>query len=277
MKKIYLLLAMLLLTYPTFQVLGQTAGPNSPSTGSVTGSGANFPGIPSGLITAGDMSPAYADLASYPNCSGSFNCYYSQVATVHGFGFSIPSNAIVTGIQLDLLKMVNQPISDIRDSVVSLVKGGNSIGNNYGISSQWPQPFAYVNYGGPTDLWGTTWTAADINDPLFGFQLQMTNGALDQTAQIDHAQITVYYTFGSGIQEQFTNDIRLILADNQLKITNSKVISGLSITVMNLLGKKIIDIESYNGQNISLSGYPKGAYLLQIKNKENLITKRFIY
>jgi hypothetical protein len=143
---------------------------------------------------------AYAVLGAYPLCASQldYQCYYSELATITNFGFSIPANAVIDGIKAEISKKVSQPVSDIRDSVVQLVKAGLPSGSNYASSLQWPMTFTYSTYGGPTDLWNSSWTPADINAASFGLNLQLTNGAFDQTAQVDHVQITVYYTLLPG-------------------------------------------------------------------------------
>jgi len=276
-RKIYQLLTALLLTYPTFQVFGQTAGPNSPSTGTATGSGANFTNIPGGLLASNDMSMSYIDLYSYPTCSGPLQCYYSQLATLHGFGFSIPTNAIITGIQLDIMKAVLQSVNTFQDSIVMLTKGGTGVGSNYLNVSQWPQSNTYVTYGSPTDLWGTTWLPSDINDPLFGFLFQVTNGNIDFHCQIDHAQITVYYTIGSAVSEAENKNLQISVSGNKLVVRNYQKTEAGSVILMNLLGKQVMSLPSLNGQSINLEGLPKGAYLIQIKTNKEVITKRFVY
>ncbi len=77
------------------------------------------------------------------------------------------------------------------DNIVQLQKAGVSVGNNYANTTlHWPLNDTYATYGGPADLWGTTWTYADINSPNFGSVLKadVFNGGID----VDHMQITVY-------------------------------------------------------------------------------------
>jgi hypothetical protein len=52
-----------------------------------------------------------------------------------------------------------------------------------------------VTYGGPTDRWGESWTAASVNDPGFGaaIQTRYTFTAGNNDAGVDAVRITVYY------------------------------------------------------------------------------------
>ncbi len=50
------------------------------------------------------------------------------------------------------------------------------------------------NYGTTSDLWGTTWTAADINNANFGLKFTAKAGTTATTANVDYITITVTYT-----------------------------------------------------------------------------------
>ena len=57
-----------------------------------------------------------------------------------------------------------------------------------------------VSYGGATDLWGLTWTAADINAANFGVVISAHDSVSGALAQVDSFAITVTYALcGDGI------------------------------------------------------------------------------
>jgi hypothetical protein len=61
----------------------------------------------------------------------------------------------------------------------------------------WPATNTLVTYGGATDLWGTTWSPADINSPRFGVSIAAKTFAdfkNDSQARVDTVTIVVYYT-----------------------------------------------------------------------------------
>jgi hypothetical protein len=77
------------------------------------------------------------------------------------------------------------------DHSVRLLKGGVITGNDYAqTTAAWGASDTYVVYGGPADLWGSTWTYNDVNATNFGavVSASVQNG----TARIDHIRITVY-------------------------------------------------------------------------------------
>jgi hypothetical protein len=73
--------------------------------------------------------------------------------------------------------------------------------NNYGLTStKWPTSFAAVTYGtGTTDLWGSSWTAAQINGSGFGVLIQVSieNTTGSTGANLYDSSVTVYYTASS--------------------------------------------------------------------------------
>jgi hypothetical protein len=60
----------------------------------------------------------------------------------------------------------------------------------------WPTSDAVASYGSNIDLWGTTWTGADVNNARFGVALsaKLSLGALGVfTASVDYVYMTIYY------------------------------------------------------------------------------------
>jgi hypothetical protein len=79
------------------------------------------------------------------------------------------------------------------DNSIYLLMAGSPTGINHGLPTvSWPTTDAYVTYGNSADVWGTTWSLANINSTGFGVALSASrsNGNL----QVDHFRITVYTT-----------------------------------------------------------------------------------
>ncbi len=87
----------------------------------------------------------------------------------------------------------------MRAEQLYLTKDGSSVvGVNQADSACWPaNSNQIVTIGGPGDLWGTTWTAAEINDPDFGpilsAESHAAHGANHPDAEIDFVEITVVW------------------------------------------------------------------------------------
>lgn len=77
------------------------------------------------------------------------------------------------------------------DHAVHLLKAGNPVGDNKANTVAWPTTDTYISYGGPADLWGTTWTVAEVNNNQFGAALSAR--VQSATARVDHMRATVYW------------------------------------------------------------------------------------
>jgi hypothetical protein len=113
------------------------------------------------------------------------------------YGFAIPSNATVLGIEVNVERKSNSTANGgSRDASVRLVKAGVVAGTDKATATAYTAADVVEAHGGPTDLWGTTWTPAEINAANFGAQFSATKpsgagGA--HTVSIDQIQIVVYY------------------------------------------------------------------------------------
>lgn len=119
----------------------------------------------------------------------------SQYLYATGFGFSIPVDAVICGISVQIEKSQTGLLGAISDNAVYLIKGGSTHGSNQAKGGNWPNSDMVVNYGGEGDLWSGTWTAADINSSNFGVAISASISInLLKQARVDHIAITVYYS-----------------------------------------------------------------------------------
>lgn len=144
----------------------------------------------------------------------------SNYLVATGFGFSIPSYASVCGIEVMVEKNAGGLGlgSSIIDNAVYLVKGGAVTGSNQAAGSNWTSSDATSTYGGASSLWGTTWTAAEVNAGNFGVAVsaRLRTGvvSLTQHAQIDHVSIVVHF---------FTIALPVNLVDFRVRPQDNKV------------------------------------------------------
>lgn len=108
------------------------------------------------------------------------------------FGFNIPSNAIIDGILLEV-EISSSNRLDEPSSVIKLTKAGSEVGDNK--AGTGTAVSNVYSYGGSSDLWGTTWTPAEINAAGFGSSLDYTytSSPNDFSISIDFVRITVYW------------------------------------------------------------------------------------
>ncbi|MCB7129405.1 MAG: hypothetical protein J3T61_07700, partial [Candidatus Brocadiales bacterium] len=116
-----------------------------------------------------------------------------------GFGFSIPGGATITGI---IVTIERRQVGAGRaiDVSVRVRKSGGPVGENKAKAELFPLEDEIESYGSSIDLWGTTWTPAEINNALFGmeFQAQEITASDAVQAEVDHVTIAVHYTTAGG-------------------------------------------------------------------------------
>lgn len=104
--------------------------------------------------------------------SGSATTHYLDVTN---FGFSIPSNATVQGIQVDIERKSSTASSvcgatnTACDNSIVIINSSGTLGStNKATTTVWPTTEAFASYGGSADLWSAAWAPSDINSSNFG-------------------------------------------------------------------------------------------------------------
>ena len=118
----------------------------------------------------------------------------SDLLILTGFGFSIPSSAILLGIEVEIERFSSQ--GSCRDQSIRLINSSSvQVGDNKASATNWAgtDPDSYVSYGGASDLWNAGLGISDINSANFGVVLQVRALAGNTRPNIDHVRITIYY------------------------------------------------------------------------------------
>lgn len=114
----------------------------------------------------------------------------SNVLIASNFPAHVPAFAIIQGIEVVFVRYGSNAATDH----VSLNKAGIQTGTNKAGTDIWPSAVVdSVTYGSPTDLWGTTWTAADINNSGFGVNLSAYNTHGGGFGSVDVIYVNVYW------------------------------------------------------------------------------------
>lgn len=131
--------------------------------------------------------------------TGGAGASISKYLLVSGFGFAIPSGAVIDGITINVeCKHVVNDGSGITTYRGRIVKAGTIGTTNKSIT--WGPSEGVHTLGGASDLWGETWTPADINHADTGFAIAVNvddGGGPSDVAYIDHITMTVDYSGGS--------------------------------------------------------------------------------
>lgn len=122
------------------------------------------------------------------------NTYYLKVT---GFGFTLPSYAAICGIRVQIEKRASGLglWSTISDNQVRIIKGGTILGTNKATATDWPTSDVTGNYGGASDLWGTSFTPEEVNAAGFGvaISVHIEGVVVVPSAEIDNIRIAIDY------------------------------------------------------------------------------------
>lgn len=126
----------------------------------------------------------------------------SQLLVASNFGFTIPTRSTIDGIVVVVDR--NNAAGAASDNRVQLAKGtafANLVGTNKAdTTTDWPASLATASYGtGTTDLWGTTWTVAEINASSFAVMLSVQADAANTDVGVDFISVTVHYTMDASL------------------------------------------------------------------------------
>lgn len=123
---------------------------------------------------------------------------------ITGLSSTVPSGATINGITVKFERFGDQGINEfltVADSAIYLTKDGtNTVGNNKSTGAAWATSDnnTTTDFGGASDLWGTTLTAAEVNASTFGVMISpsLTSSSTEggTNVKIDQVTITVDYT-----------------------------------------------------------------------------------
>ena len=160
------------------------------------------------------MSHATATLTS-----GSDVVRISDYIRADYFYFDIPAMATIDGI-VGRIERKAGTANSITDWIVNILKNGSIPGGSDDKASAtvWSTTEGFVSYGSPSDLWGTTWTPADINNDGTGFAMrcEYTGAYSGDVAYVDSMDMTVYYTV-SGLKFSTSSISRAYVGDREVK------------------------------------------------------------
>ena len=278
----------LLLFFLNTKSYSQYEGPNNPA--AVQNSSNGCLACPGGewsnplSVQYSDMKYSDVTLMQYPNCFMS-TCYYSRYLFVTDFGFSIPSDAVIKGVKVDILRKSDASYG-VSDTITRLITTNPPSGDNKALPGNWPINPLTATYGGENDTWGLDFTTDSINSPSFGLAIMVANrSAVGKSvmASIDNVQITVYYNIAIGIQLQTREaslvNVSYIPTEHALKIAGFGEQSINSLSVVNLLGRIIYSSPPIHLLNevrkIALPEMAKGIYFAVYNENGKPVTKKF--
>jgi len=171
-------------------VLALTAGPNTASTASNINCVSCTDWTSPGAVTSSDNSYATVPLAT---------TYESSYIKATNFGFSIPGGATIDGILVEWEVSVTDDLEPSYDIEAKIVKGGTIGSVDRSSGTAYTATDTFLIHGSVSDLWGETWTPADINSSTFGAALRSVTYSASSNVRVDSVRITVTYTAGATV------------------------------------------------------------------------------
>ena len=177
------------------------SGSDATSTKSAgAGASVNYTGGTIGWSNPGNITSSDNSYATCFYNIGPVSSYYLQASE---FGFEIPDGSTINGIEC-FIERKRDATTAVKDVRVRIVNGDGSGGigstDKAATGTDFPTSDGTATYGGATDVWGESWTVAEINSDDFGFVLSCAQDGFGAaaTASVDHMSIKVYYTTASG-------------------------------------------------------------------------------
>lgn len=160
------------------------------------------------MAAAGPLTPGtQSGWTNSSNVTASDNTYATNIVpgldlgatlTLTNFGFAIPGDATIDGIQVNYEAKASAG-SSVLGGYIDLLDLAGSTQNIDNNSVFLTTSDANYTAGSASDLWNVTPIAANINSSSFGVTLFFENtNASSRTVSIDLVTITVYYTESGG-------------------------------------------------------------------------------
>jgi hypothetical protein len=269
-NKLARILAVVVIT--SLAMLGALPVGRTYADGPVILSATNYPGTVSSVFYSCTVDWTNPDLVKqddghYADAYMSIQCSYTLQCS--NFGFNIPTDANITGVMLEVKRVRFGQY--VKDWWVKLEKDNIRhpwTGDNKRTDTNWSGVWDWEThtYGSSADLWGVTWTPAEINDGNFSVHFAAGNGAMQGgVAYVDFIRVTVYYESpvefadtaldtamhtATGADPMYVNDIEALSAfdGNSLGVANLSGMEGcINLSTLYLSDNSIIPLSPLAG------------------------------
>lgn len=119
---------------------------------------------------------------------------------------SIPAGTAVKGVEVKISRAGYAGAPSPKDALISLMKVGSPVGSNKAVATSWGAGEETITYGGPEDLWGTTWSSGDVSNSKFGPVISITSGSASGTVKIERV-LTIVYLKASYVSATNAGDV----------------------------------------------------------------------
>jgi hypothetical protein len=195
---------------------------------------------------------------------------YTKRLMFSKYGFTIPTDAFIQGIEVAFNYTTNATGNTISDKYVLPLFWGAQVGTDKADLTSSYTGSNTVVLGGASDMWGWYFTPADINSDGFGFNIKLHSTASGkQFAFTNGAQITVHFINPNGIKDSQT-----AASHSKIGIQNKHVsfmtdlAEDTEIAIYNLSGQLILSEkrEAQASKTIDMRSYESGLYTYTLKS-----------
>lgn len=121
---------------------------------------------------------------------------FTQVLKVSDFGFALPADAKVEGIEVVVIRKGD--VGDgIVDKSVMLMRGNAAVGSDMHSPDLWDDNWTAAYYGDEIEDWDHIWSIKDVNAPGFGVAISVMGAGVVARPQIDEVLVTVHFSYGA--------------------------------------------------------------------------------
>lgn len=207
------------------------------------------------------------------NCTN--NCK-SDYLYLYDLGLHIPSNAIITGVQVTQTHGGCNSGSYMIDSL-HLAYNGGILGSAKRDSAAGGT--SYDTIGSSSDKWSAALTPDTVNSNSFGLFINSDGNGICTYSQFS-ITVTIYYQTGAGIAS-ITHKSSITISPNPAaNYLNITLPSYYLLTVTNLVGEKmnssLITNNSTPNTQLDVTGYPNGIYFLRAQSGSDVEVGKFV-
>jgi hypothetical protein len=120
---------------------------------------------------------------------------FTQALKISNFGFALPADARVEGIEVVIIRK-GDVAGAIIDKSVKLMKGNAVVGSDLHARDLWDDNWTAAYYGDENEDWDQPWTVREINSPGFGVAVSAMSAGAIARPQIDEVLVTVHFSYG---------------------------------------------------------------------------------
>lgn len=168
----------------------------------------------------------------------------SYVMRATNLSMGVPAGATINGILVEIERhSANGAVAD--DDVCLTKDGSTRAGDDLSTGATFnPTTDTTVSFGGATNLWNTTWTAAQVNASTFGVIYKMTATGTDSDGFVDFIRVTVYYT--AAVNDSYNASALGLTVTLQSPTLNYDY--SYTVPVLNLISSLQSPVENYDYQ-----------------------------